>query len=158
MFARKFAVAAVLALGSVGVASATDFSAGVGVIGGVGAAVGQYSGSTSGHGSAVTSGGSMAETGVHGTGFSAQFSRNEGTAYAGVTGVVTPTGSYAGTAGGSTSDAVSGGVTRGFADGKTSGAVGNDFSANAWNSHQSSGAGFGAIAGGFAGIAGFADF
>lgn len=158
MFARKLAASAVLALAAVGTASASDFSLGLGATIGAGVAAGGYSGSTSGHGNTTTNGGSMAQTANYGTGLAVQHSSNAGGGYAGSYGQVTPTGSYSGTVGGSDATSVSGGFTIGNGSGNTGGAVGTDFAANSWNSHQTVGAGAGVIAGGFAALGGFGNF
>lgn len=124
-------VALLAASGSVALASGFGF----------GGQVESWSGSTGGYASSATTGGSMAQGNVNNTGLSAQFTANEGGGYANASAhhggneVVT----YSG--GGSHAANVSAGFTAGQAGGATAGAVGTDFSSEAWGSFETGFAG-----------------
>lgn len=134
---KKVIVSAALFFGSVGLASASGFGANLGV----GGQLETWGGSTGGYASSATNGGSMAQGNVNGTGFSAQFTANEGAghSYAGAGVGHGEVVTYSG--GGSYASNVSAGFTAGQAGGTTAGAVGTDFSSEAWGNFESGMAG-----------------
>lgn len=120
---------------------------------GIGIGAGGYAGQAQGYTESATTGGGMSQTASYGTGVSAQFTTNQGSAYAGAGGVITSEGVTSYTSGGSTSYGVSGGFVAGNGSGQSAGAVGQDFSSSAHGSWAT--AGFGAGLGAFAGLEAF---
>lgn len=128
-----------------GIAQASGFGAGIGA--GVGADVSGYVGTGSGYAETATQGGSMAAGKVNGTGLSAQFTSNEGGGYSSAGAAVNRDGVVTYTAGGSHAANVSAGFTAGSAIGETAGAVGTDFSSEAFGNFETGAAGFTAVIG-----------
>lgn len=102
----------------------------------IGGQVDAWSGSTSGYASSATNGGSMAQGNVNKTGFSAQFTANDGAghAYSGANVSHGDAVTYSG--GGSHAANVSAGFTAGQAGGSTAGAVGTDFKSEAFGNFE----------------------
>lgn len=142
---KKTILTIVLSVASIGVASASGF--GAGAIAGIGADISGYVGTGGGYASSATMGGSMAQGNVNGTGISAQFTANDGAGYAGAGAAVNQEGVVTYTTGGSHAANVSAGFTAGQAGGATAGAVGTDFSSEAWGAFDTGAAGFTAVIG-----------
>lgn len=102
----------------------------------IGADVSNYTGSAGGYSQAAIVGGSMAQGNVNNTGISAQFTSNEGLGMSGAGAAIGREGVVTYTAGVSQTSNVSGGFTAGRAAGSTAGAVGVDFTADAWGGFE----------------------
>lgn len=151
---KKAIATSVLSLTAVAAAHASGFSA----IGGIGAEVSGYVGKGGGYAATATQGGSMASGNVNGTGLSAQFTSNEGGGYAGAGANIGRDGVVTYTTGGSYANNVSTGYTAGQAQGSTAGAVGTDFSAEAWGNFETRSFGIEAVVGGFGSFGRFGSF
>lgn len=149
---KKFALTAALFFACIGIASATEFGAGIGAS----IDVSGYTGTGGGYASSATVGGSMAQGNVNGTGLSTQFTSNQGGGYAGAGSTIGRDSVVTYTTGGSTSQNVSVGYTTGQAGGTASGGVGTDYSSNAWGSVNT--AGYGASIGASVGFGTFGNF
>lgn len=151
---KKTILAIALSVASIGVASASGF--GAGAIAGIGADISGYVGTGGGYASSATTGGSMAQGNVNGTGISAQFTANDGAGYSAAGASIGRDSVVTYTAGGSHAANVSAGFTAGQAQGNTTGAVGTDFSSEAWGAFDTGAAGFTAVIG--AGFGSFGSF
>ena len=134
---KKFLIAASLFAASLGLAQASGFGGSLGAEG----QVTGWAGTGGGYASSATNGGSMAQGNVNKTGFSAQFTANEGGGYSSAGAAVGKDGVVTYTGGGSHAANVSAGFTVGQAGGTTAGAVGTDFASEAWGDFQTGGFG-----------------